>query len=58
VELRGVVEPGAKVKVNGRPVTVRPDGTFLALGSARIRVEVEREGKKKTAVRSFTVRKS
>lgn len=53
-----MVEPGAKVKVNGRPVTVRPDGTFLALGSARIRVEVEREGKKKTAVRSFTVRKS
>jgi hypothetical protein len=56
VEVRGVVEPGAKVKVNGSPVTVHADGSFLALAGAQARVEVDREGKRKGIVRSFKVR--
>jgi hypothetical protein len=58
VELRGVAEPGAKVSVNGSPAVVQGDGTFLALAGAQLRVEVERDGKKKTIVRKFRVRRT
>jgi hypothetical protein len=58
VELRGVVQPGTKVIVDGQAATVQSDGSFLALAGAEIRVEVEREGKKKAVVRSFKVRKT
>jgi hypothetical protein len=59
VELQGVVEPGTKVSVNGTAAKVRDDGRFLAwipLGApGEIRVEAEREGKKRTIVRQFVV---
>jgi hypothetical protein len=57
VEIRGITEPGAAVKVNGRAVEVSADGTFAARGGGQLRVEAEQDGKQKTAVRSFTVRK-
>ena len=56
VELRGIVEPGAKVKVDGRPLPVASDSTFHALAGPQIRVEAEGGGRKKTIVRTFTVR--
>lgn len=61
VEVRGITEPGAAVKVHGGPVEVRPDGTFIArvgVGNqpAEIRVETEHAGKKKATTRSFGVR--
>lgn len=61
VEVRGVVEPNAVVKVNGRQIDVHPDGNFacgtgpVGEGSA-IRVEAECGGKKNTAIRQFRVR--
>ena len=57
VEVRGITEPGATVKVNGKPVTVETDGNFVARAGAQIRIEAEHGGKKQTAVRSFKVRK-
>jgi len=62
VELRGVAEPGTAIRVNGRPIAPKPDGTFACNTRPRgerseIVVEAERDGKKKTAVRRFTVRK-
>jgi uncharacterized protein (DUF427 family) len=57
VEVRGITEPGATVKVNGKPVTVESDGNFVARTGAQIRIEAEHGGKTKTIVRSFKVRK-
>ena len=57
IEIRGITEPGATVKVNGRAVNVAADGTFLCRAGHQIRIEAERDGKKKTAIRSFPVRK-
>lgn len=57
VEVRGVAEPGATVKVNGKPVAVAPDGSFLARTGAEIRIEVEHQGHKKQITRNFKVRK-
>jgi len=57
VELRGVVQPGTAVKVNGRAVEVHPDGSFIARCGAETRIEAERDGKKKTLVRKFKIRK-
>ncbi len=61
VELRGITEPGAVVKVNGHAVEVAPDGTFLARPSplrpsGEIRVEVQHQGKAKTVRKCFTLR--
>jgi len=62
VELRGVVEPGTSVKVNGRAINPRPDGTF-ACGThpvgdnSEITIEAERDGQKKTTIRRFRVRR-
>jgi len=62
VEVRGVVEQGTKVKVNGRSIEVRPDGRFACIGHPRgeeseISIEAEREGTKKLTVRSFHVKR-
>ena len=62
VEVRGITEPGATVKVNGGTVSVRPDGRFAkvvfvrAKEQAEITVEVEKDGKTKKHVRRFPVR--
>ena len=64
VEVRGITEPGATVKVNGGVVTVHPDGRFAkvvfvnAQETAEITVEVEKDGKVKKHVRRFPVRGS
>jgi hypothetical protein len=57
VELRGIAEPGATVKIKGSPVKVEGDGNFVARCGAQIRIEVQHGGKTKTVVRSFRVRK-
>lgn len=57
VEVRGVVQPGAAVRVNGRPVEVSADGRFVARTGAQIRIEVEHQGKKKELRRTFPVRR-
>jgi len=56
VEVRGVVQPGATVRVNGRPVEVQADGQFVARTGAQIRIGVAHQGKKKELRRSFTVK--
>ncbi len=59
VNLRGLAPPGAKVTVNGRALNnVRPNGYFceaLFLGDnqPQVVVAVEREGKKRSTVRTF-----
>ncbi len=60
VEVRGVAEPGATVKVNGHAVDVDARGRFACRAQPRgaageILVEAERGGKRKTAVRRFRV---
>ena len=61
VEVRGMVQPGTTVKVNGRQIEVRPDGTF-ACGSRpsgendEITIEAERDGSKQVAIRRFNLR--
>jgi hypothetical protein len=61
VEVRGVVQPAAVVRVNARPVEVRPDGTF-ACGTSptgreyTITVEAEYEGNRELAARRFRLR--
>ena len=63
VEVRGITEPDATVKVNGATVVVRPDGRFAkvifvrAKEQAEITVEAEKDGKSKKHVRQFPVRK-
>lgn len=61
IEVRGITEPGASVKVNGSGVDVRDDGTFACRASVRgekqeLRIEIEKEGKTKTAIRRFRLR--
>ena len=60
VEVFGVVEKGATVKVNNRAVAVADDGSFartvsIGPGNTSVAVEAAREGKKKT-VRKFRLR--
>jgi uncharacterized protein (DUF427 family) len=57
VEVRGITEPGATVRVNGSRVAVESDGNFVARTGAQIRIEAEHGGKKQTALRSFKVRR-
>ena len=52
-----LVEPGTKVNVDGRPLTVERDGTFHALAGSQVHIEAERDGKRKAIVRTFKVRK-
>ncbi len=61
IGVRGLVPPGAKVTLNGKPVTnVRPSGYFLqahfmSANNPTITVTVEHNGKKRTAERVFTL---
>lgn len=57
IEVRGITEPGTTVRVNGRAVEVSGNGTFACRSGPQVRVEAERDGKKKTVGRSFSVRK-
>jgi hypothetical protein len=61
LEVLGLTEPGAEVKVNGHRVAVGPDGRFLARPSplrpaGQVRIEVQHQGKTKTLVKQFTIR--
>jgi hypothetical protein len=59
VNLRGWAPPGAKILVNGQPVTnARPNGyfcqaLFLNDKQEKVTVAVEHEGRKRTAIRTF-----
>ena len=62
VEVRGVTQPGATVKVNGSPVKVRPDGTFIHIPwsvgrTGKITVQATHNGNTTTTTRRFTVRR-
>ncbi len=62
IEVRGVVEPGTTVAVGGSPARVLPDGTFAGLADPRgergeVRIEARRDGKTRTVVRTFEVRR-
>ncbi len=59
IGVRGLVQPGAKVTLNGRPVrNVRPSGYFLQAyfmppDNPTITITVEHDGRKRTAQRTF-----
>lgn len=58
VEVRGVTEPGTKVKINGHAVEVSSAGAFQGhLWGGSGRIEVQHDGKTKTLLRNFPVRK-
>ena len=62
VEVRGVVEPGTTVKVNGRSIEPGPGGAFGCIGHPRgerdeITIEAEREGNQNVTVRPFRLRR-
>jgi len=62
IELRGTAQPGTTIKVNGRSVEVGPDGSFAGRTWPRgeqgeVRIEAERDGKRKVTTRRFRVRK-
>ncbi|MBM4042156.1 MAG: DUF4091 domain-containing protein [Planctomycetes bacterium] len=62
VELRGVTQPGASVKINGTPVAVGPDGCFATHVSPRgtrheVRIEAEHNGRKAATTRRFQARR-
>ncbi|RKY04907.1 hypothetical protein DRP77_02560 [Candidatus Poribacteria bacterium] len=57
IEVRGAVEEGAAVKVNGREVAVR-NGRFVATASGEeVTVEIEKDGMRKVIKRRFFVRR-
>ncbi len=57
VEVWGITEPGAVVKVNGTPVDVAADGTFVGRAMHEAVVEAEHNGKKQTSsMRRFVLR--
>jgi hypothetical protein len=57
INVRGVVEPGAAVKVNGTPVPeVGEDGTFAAAcfpGGPTVTIEAAKEGRTRAVTRTF-----
>jgi hypothetical protein len=59
IGVRGIVQPGAKVTLNGRPVqNIRPSGYFLQAyfmpeNNPTITITVEHNGKKRTVRRTF-----
>jgi hypothetical protein len=61
IGIRGLVQPGAKVTINGRPVTnVRPSGYFLQAyfmpdNNPTIAVTVEHDGARHTVERTFVL---
>lgn len=61
VKIHGAVEEQAEVKVNGKTVELKPDGSFvevvrLGINDKIIRLEVENNGKKKVFERKFEVK--
>lgn len=61
LEVLGLTEPGAEVKVNGHRVEVGPDGRFIARPTplrpaGQVRIEANHQGKTKTIVKQFTLR--
>ncbi len=64
IGVRGLVQPGAKVTINGKPVgNVRPSGYFLqahfmSAGNPTIEIAVEHDGRKRTTKRTFNLRGS
>jgi hypothetical protein len=58
LEVWGITEPGASVKVNATPVAVSDDGTFRSRAGRQVVVEAEHNGKKQTTTtRHFVLRK-
>jgi hypothetical protein len=57
IEVHGLTEPGATVRINDQAVKVSADGTFIFRAGSNIRIEVEHNGKKKTVVRNFAVQR-
>ncbi len=61
IEVRGITEPGATVKINARTCQIGGDGTFVFRpGPGRegdLRIEAEKDGRTKTVVKSFLARK-
>jgi hypothetical protein len=64
IGVRGLVPPGAKVTINGKPVkNVRPSGYFLhahfmSAGNPTVEIAVEHNGRKRTTKRTFKLRGS
>lgn len=63
LEVRGVVETGTEVLVNGTPISVRDDGWFGCRATPRgergeVRVDFRKDNHTKTMTRYFTVRRS
>ncbi len=61
VEVYGITEPGATVKLNGRNVPVQPDGIFATVtrpvgDECAIRIEAEHSGQRKQTVRYFSIK--
>jgi len=61
IEVRGCTRPGAVVKVGGRAVEVRADGSFASLAWAsgrrsEIAIQATRDGRSKTTTRRFRMR--
>jgi hypothetical protein len=61
IEVRGLTEPGAVIKVNGHNCHVGDDGNFVACPSpcrdGEVLIEAELGGKTKTVVKKFVVRR-
>ncbi|UCD30244.1 MAG: DUF4091 domain-containing protein [Planctomycetota bacterium] len=61
INIRGLVPPAASVSVNGKPVrNIRPSGYFTQFhtlhdGHPKVTVQVEHQGKKRTATRKFNL---
>ncbi len=60
LEVLGLTEAGAEVKVNGHRVELGLDGRFIARPSplrpaGQLRIEVQHQGKSKTVVKQFTL---
>jgi len=60
IKIYGVVEEQTEVKVNGKEVNLKSDGSFIeriALGrnNGVIRIEVDKDGKKKVLKRKFNI---
>jgi len=61
VELLGVTEPGTEVQVNGRPVTVEEDGTFMgrvypSRPVGEVVVEARKDDFQKTVRKQFVIK--
>jgi hypothetical protein len=63
VQINGICEPGAKIKINDEAVTTAGIGTFLrkitlkSTGKNLIKIEAENNGEKKTVYRTITLEK-